>query len=841
MERLLSLPSAARQRVGALSPRIAGPLAFARRRADLLITVTLAVVAGLVGGAVVAGSEQGSYYQSEFGPAVMRACGHGYVTYLGKSGPVVDFLFRESSSVDCSAVDPALQTGPNIFASAHRYLLESAAFVWRLDEVSWAALAPLFGLLYAVSGAALFGLFRLFVGRLLATLGAFILIFSPLQLDMLRGLRDYSKTPFLLAAFFLGGLLVTRRLSPRVAVFLGALAGLVLGVGFGFRADVLVALPILVAAVVAFWPGHWRDSIKTRIWTLGALAAVFVLTALPVILSVSAGGNFYLMGVHGQTVPFTEALELEQDLYNAGSLYNDPYAVSLTNAHDLLIDGNVRKLELATTALDEASSARYSAMVRHLPADFLARGDASVLQVLDSAPDALEDRVPEQVDWFGFPSWVRDQLGGLLGPLDDGWIVVLAALLVGAARSPRLAVGALLAVLFLGSLISFQPSVRHSFYLEFIWWMAVAYLAQEAWGLGVRLWRLRGQGRDVVRSFSFSRPALGVGILGVVLIATTIAPLAAARAYQADHLKAILGEYEKARKVPVETSEVPIEDAGTRVSVPDESPAYRGPEGLRVALFAVRFNGRRCAYPSLNPVVRYQSETAYEDWSTVLDVRFPRRGDGRVTMYFVAFALPTTHFTGIELPTAALACLEAFEVVADTSRLPVLLDVGLTADWRQATRFQTFSWEDRRSTTEGKPYVVANPPRSYSYPELAAGAELAESSASFRAEGLEQIGVSGWGYTGSADGPFTNLSASNPVELAAGQRVFVHGKLRHGGILVGLQRDQQWALNVVADDEGEFWAVLKAPDTGTYQVAIANQLPADDLRQDVAIEEVRIG
>ena len=79
MERLLSLPSAARERVAALSPRIAGLLSFARRRADVLLAVTLAVVAGLVGGVSVAGSEQGSYYQSEFGPAVMRACGHGYV------------------------------------------------------------------------------------------------------------------------------------------------------------------------------------------------------------------------------------------------------------------------------------------------------------------------------------------------------------------------------------------------------------------------------------------------------------------------------------------------------------------------------------------------------------------------------------------------------------------------------------------------------------------------------------------------------------------------------------------------------------------------------------------
>jgi hypothetical protein len=479
--------------------------------------------------------------------------------------------------------------------------------------------------------------------------------------------------------------------------------------------------------------------------------------------------------------------------------------------------------------------------VRHLPADFLARADSSVLQVLDSAAEGLAEPVPQTVDVLRIPTIGRYVLADVLSPFDSGWVLVLAALLVGASRSPRLAVAALLAVLFLGSVISFQASTRHSFYLEFIWWVAVVYLVQEAWRLGVCLWRLRGERSGVVRSFSFRRPALGVGILGVVLIVTTVVPLAAARAYQADHLGAILGQYEQAPRSPVETGRVSVDGETTLVSVSEESRAWRGPRGRRLALFAVRFNGRRCVYGSLRPVVRYQSQTAYEDWSTTLDVRFPVRGDARVTMYFVAFALPTTRFIGVELPTAAQACLEAFDVVTDTSQLPVLLDVALAADWRQATRFQTFSWEDRRSATQGKPYVVAEPPASYSYPELTAGGEFAESSASSRAEGLEPIGVSGWRFTGSADGRFTYLSVSSPVELIAGQKVVVHGRLRHGGVLVGLLRDDQWALNVVADDEGEFWAVLKAPDAGTFQVVIANELPEHDLRQDVAVEEVRIG
>ena len=62
VERLFSLPSAAQERVAALSFRLAG-LTFARRRADLLLAVTLAVAAGLVGAVGRSGLRAGSYYQ----------------------------------------------------------------------------------------------------------------------------------------------------------------------------------------------------------------------------------------------------------------------------------------------------------------------------------------------------------------------------------------------------------------------------------------------------------------------------------------------------------------------------------------------------------------------------------------------------------------------------------------------------------------------------------------------------------------------------------------------------------------------------------------------------------
>ena len=183
--------------------------------------------------------------------------------------------------------------------------------------------------------------------------------------------------------------------------------------------------------------------------------------------------------------------------------------------------------------------------------------------------------------------------------------------------------------------------------------------------------------------------------------------------------------------------------------------------------------------------------------------------------------------------------MEAFEVVSDTSGIPVLLEATLAADWTEATRFQTFAWEDRRSAGEAKPYVVANPWGSYSYPQLVSGAELA--GAAFRAEGVTPSGTSGWSFDGTPDGRNSYLTVSNPIELAAGQKVIVHGRLRRGAVRVGLLLGQQWFLDVVAEDEGEFWAVLVPPQAGTFQLVVANELPEHSRRQDVVIQEVRIG
>ncbi len=176
------------------------------------------------------GLRDGYYYQSEYGP---RSCAPAATATSAPRRARARRRLPPPRVRAPSTARPSIRLGggPNVFASAHRYLLESAAALWRLDEVSWNALVPLF----ASSTRSRRGPLRHLPPLRRPTprdARDARPVFSPLQLDMLRDLRDYRRRRSMLAAFFLGGLLRDETFPARgLAILERALAGLVLGIG----------------------------------------------------------------------------------------------------------------------------------------------------------------------------------------------------------------------------------------------------------------------------------------------------------------------------------------------------------------------------------------------------------------------------------------------------------------------------------------------------------------------------------------------------------------------------------------------------------------------------------
>src|SRR5580765_3932624 len=100
----------------------------------------------------------------ELSAAVAFACGHGFVDPGYEPSPqVAAFLDKKIDRLSCGEALPAgvPMRPPNFTQALYRYMTLSAGLTWRLLGVSWTSLSLLFGLLYAVSVGAVYGLLQL--------------------------------------------------------------------------------------------------------------------------------------------------------------------------------------------------------------------------------------------------------------------------------------------------------------------------------------------------------------------------------------------------------------------------------------------------------------------------------------------------------------------------------------------------------------------------------------------------------------------------------------------------------------------------------------------------------
>src|SRR5215471_16284458 len=277
----------------------------------LLLPAALFVVAFGIGTYVVrayraSGGVQ-DFYQSEFGPAVMLACGRGYhppdATMLPQ---LMGFLRLELDRFDCASL-PAqvpLKQALNSVQPVSRYLEMSVAATWWIVGVSWSRLAVFGGLLLAAVVTLSYGLARVALSPLWSLAVAVPLLWSPLGLSILPHYRDYAKAPFVLALVLLMARLVVG--PGRVGTLLGlaALGGGIAGIGLGFRNDMLITIVPFLIVLLALAPVASSRGWLVRAGAAGVFAFAFVVVARPVLADYSEGSNTGHVILLGLTEPF---------------------------------------------------------------------------------------------------------------------------------------------------------------------------------------------------------------------------------------------------------------------------------------------------------------------------------------------------------------------------------------------------------------------------------------------------------------------------------------------------------------------------------------------------------
>ena len=424
---------------------------------DVVLALGIAAVGTVTARQEFAKDPNLSYYQPEFGPAMNVALGRGFVpfseTELIRNPGIDDFLQgltdvpgRLDLAGDVSA------DGLKQFQRVERYMMFALGWTWRVVGLSHSALLFPWSVTVGLTIAAAFMFARSYVGRAGAVAASLLFLYGPTTLRMAHNPRDFLKAPFVFLFLACVGRCVAR--SEERAGLWAIGAGLALGIGSGFRMDVLIIAPLF--AVVLFLRYRAQKDVVGPALTF---AVSLLASAWPIASALSDGSNAAHVSMLGQVPDFwTENGGYPgANRWNALEGYEDSHAMAL--AQVAAAARGMPPVAYSTATYDRVLETVFRDQIRWAPADLISK----VIQThtaLWELPMASGDG----------GKWIRRLQGYWRG--FGGWIWLLAIAAVFLQRSERHSV--LFAAFLIAVVCSWlQLSPRHIFH-----WFPVALVVQ---------------------------------------------------------------------------------------------------------------------------------------------------------------------------------------------------------------------------------------------------------------------------------------------------------------------------------------------------------------------------
>jgi hypothetical protein len=654
-------------------------------RAELL-WVSILLVAGfaVAFGTVKAYRARGHhpvFYQQNFGPAVMMACGFGFTQppYAPSPPSLREFLLLQRDDFSCADFPSPMPTEAVTWNGTWYYLYGTTALVWRIAGISWLALDWLSGLFGAMTLAGLYGLFRLVTPRVVSALVATFVMLAPAHLEQIPMLRDYSKAPFVLAAVLTLAWLVARPLNTRATILLAAAFGAIVGVGYGFRSDLLVMAPFGVVVALVFLPGDLRTHWQRNLAAAAAVAVAFVIFGLPPLRGQQTGGCQFHYGLLGLTTPLVGAMGIEQPIYRFGDHLSDTFVDLKVGDHSNRVVG-LGVPNLCAPDYDAASADLFFRMVRAFPADFVVHAYGSVQTILRAGMTLprLEPRVGGLpiLPWFARQV---DRAASAIGRLGPVWTAIAVA--IAWAASARLGVAMTVFVLFLAGYPAIQFDGRHWFHLRFI----------PVWSICLIVSAL------IASRARFSRRSMVVGVAGAAsVLVMLVGALGVLRLVQRGSAAALLESYLSAR-----TESIPFEIDNDPSSVRvDWQPLDYGLEpGHRSSdMLVVLISPDGCGSPgSLDVRVRYLAPLRSHDVGNVVNVHRGAPGGAPTQLFVPVFSqghLEQSYlrFTGVETPGRPADCIRGVARFADRAVVPLWIQAQIPPGWQSLPLYQRLAF-----------------------------------------------------------------------------------------------------------------------------------------------------
>lgn len=616
------------------------------------------------------------FYQENFAPAVMMACGYGFTLPSAATSPASlrSFVLVEQDTFNCADFPANVALEKVTWNGTWYYLYGTVALIWKVAGLSWRVLDWLAAVFVGVSLATLYGLFRLVASRLPSVLVALLLTLLPVNLVQMPALRDFSKVPFVLLAVYLLARLIIRPTTTRATLGLSALFGAVVGFGYGFRTDLMIMAPFGFVVIALLLPGEWRREWKRNLAAVTSAIAAFLLLAAAPLRGLETGGCQFHYSLLGLTDPMTEGLSVRPALYSFGGHFLDAFV-------DLKVgDRGARVLGIGVPNLcdpqyDRASGDLFFDYARTFPADIITRAYGAVLVVLRSGMQIPElygplTKIPFLVQLLASIQRLPDVMG-LIGP-----VVTFAAVCVAWAVSARLGIALTAFILFLTGYPAIEFESRHWFHLRFIPWWALLLLFTVALRHRPLLSSRAHWRRGVVPA------AATVGLMALALLMVRI--------YQERSVTALADEYIAARVEPLTTH--PGENGRLDVQWQPEDMAA-DPNHRFTDMLVVTLDSQGCgAQGPFDLRVAYQFDHPAHDVSSTVRIR--RDAAAPTRLYFPIYEqgfLQTTYmkFTHLEVPGGSTDCISAVERFADRRAIPLWVEMQLPPDWRDGPLHQS--------------------------------------------------------------------------------------------------------------------------------------------------------
>jgi hypothetical protein len=612
-----------------------------------------------------------SFYQELFEPAVMTACGRGFHVAANRPVALTRFLSRTRDRLPCGLLPADLELSQGrIEQGAWLYLMLMVAGAWKLLGVSWTGLAPLFGLLFGLTTACVYVIVRFGMGRVLAVACTAAMALSTIQLANLLGLRDYARAPFMLACIAIVMMLTLRPFTPRRLLIWATVFGVIVGIGYGFRPDAMVQIPLLVITTMCFLPVPLLSHLRAKAAALAAACLAFLLCAWPVFhASPATGNNFWHVALIGFMPEYGEALGVENTTYHWGVTGSDEFVQLAVGRYWRERFPERPPLLLLTAEYETATRSYLEEYIPRFPGDMVTRTVASIGRVAE---------VP-----FGWPNPLLSggRLAGLyrlrkslLAPL-YGWGIVatLSAIAVVIVVQPRVGLFLLTVFVYLGGYPVIEFQHRHFFYLEFIGWLALGFLATQ---LVKRVRARRIFPEDIPRRVIAMRAV-------VVVVAIGLAPIALAglRAFQNRLVHRTVDAYLGAPRRPLALSQ----KSDQQVTLVGSIPAFAGvtADTRWAAMLRVELDASACRTGTLT--FQYDRQSPYRGLTRSIEIpQASSRPDGRIVFFEPVYS----GFASVDLVRAPSACAIEVSQVTGLDSEPIWLTLVLRPGWDRTPLYQ---------------------------------------------------------------------------------------------------------------------------------------------------------